>query len=119
MLWILPGVLDIERLKVSVAHTISLYPHTAGRLSWNEIDKLWQIKLTNEGVPITAGTTDLAFDDEFLKSDSRHPDIIDSLSTKQFRPDLLKLKPLVKFKVTSNQLGETAFHMAFSHLLGE
>jgi hypothetical protein len=76
-IWIYPGPLDIETLKFALSRALRDYPHAAGRLIRDSQTQKWRIKLTNEGVPITLGTTNLPHaSDEWFYNNERHPDLI-------------------------------------------
>ena len=51
----------VEKLIITLglAQTLRDYPHAAGRLSCDPKTQEWSIKLMNDGVPITVGTTKL------------------------------------------------------------
>ena len=133
--WIYPGPLDIKRLKIALSQTLRDYPHAAGRLQYESQTQKWYIKLTNEGVPITLGTTNLPYaPDEWFHTNERHPDligkeyyfakcitilkIIDPMPM-SFHPLELNNEPLLRFKLVNwETTGETSLSVAFCHLLG-
>lgn len=74
---VFPGPLDANKLKYALAQTLCDYPHAAGRLSYNKQTRKWSILLTNEGVPLTIGTTNLPYaHDEWFRNNERHPDLV-------------------------------------------
>ncbi|KAF8183382.1 hypothetical protein BJ912DRAFT_549261 [Pholiota molesta] len=131
-LWQYPGPLDVERLKSTLALTLSDYPLWAGRLARHPIkdgafgddvsESGWRIELDN-----TAGV-------QFSSVSTRHPGIfrpgyqdndlhrdfyegfeIPSVNLHGIHPD-----PLMKVKLTHWELtGETSITTTFCHTLGD
>ena len=78
--WVFPGPLVVEKLKTALTQTLHDYLHAAGRLSCNPKTREWHIKLTNECVSITIGTTNLPYaTDEWFQNNEDHPDLIGEL----------------------------------------
>lgn len=118
--WLLPGPLNIPRLKDALSLTLRDFPHCAGRLLHNEQENSWRLRLANEPVSITVGKNDeIEVTDDFMAGG--HPEISDSLVG--FRLVLSKEmeeEPLLRFRVTEwKQTGETSISMALSHAVGQ
>jgi hypothetical protein len=74
---VVPGALYVEKLRHALAQTLRDYPHVAGRLSCNPKTKEWRIRLTNDSVPITFGSTNLPYaTDEWFHNNEYHPELI-------------------------------------------
>jgi hypothetical protein len=119
IIWVFPGLLDLEKLKHVLAQTRRDYPHAAGRLLHEPSKKMWQIRLTNESIPISTGSTPNPgiFSDEFNHEKSL--EVLDSLKFPANPLDLVK-EPLVRFKLTSwEKTGETSLSVSFCHMLGD
>ncbi|KIM92455.1 hypothetical protein PILCRDRAFT_810513 [Piloderma croceum F 1598] len=115
--WVFPGPIDIEKLKVALAKTLHDYPHGAGRLSFDEKNRQWSIKLTNDAVPIITGTTDLIFTEELMATP--HPDLVESTPL-VLQPTPLLDEPLVKLKLVQwKNGGETSLTLSLHHSLGD
>jgi hypothetical protein len=141
---VFPGTLCVKKLRSALALTLRDYPHAAGRLSCDPKTQKWRIHLTNDGVPITVGSTNLSYPtDEWFHHNERHPDLLGSLSpfehigidlalTMRFVIDRLPMsfsasevgnepwsQPLVRFKLTIwEKTGETSLSVSASHILG-
>jgi len=77
---VFPGALCIEKLKHALAQTLRDYPHVAGRLSCDPKTQELSIRLTNDGVPVTVGSTNLPYaTDEWFHNNEHHPDIVGKL----------------------------------------
>src|ERR1700734_3456315 len=116
---VFPGPLDLEKLKNALAQTLRDYPHAAGRLLHEPSMKTWRIRLTNEGVPISTGSTQNPgiFSDKF--NHERSPEVLDSLKFPTNPRDIAK-EPLVRFKLTGwEKTGETSLSVSFCHMLGQ
>jgi hypothetical protein len=75
--WVFPGALHVEKLINALAQTLRDYPHVAGRLSCDPKIQKWCIRLTNDSVPITVGSTNLVYaTDEWFHHNEHHPDIV-------------------------------------------
>jgi hypothetical protein len=78
--WIFQGTLCVDTLENTFAQTLRDYPHAAGRLSCDRQTQEWRIRLTNDGVPITIGSTNLPYaTDEWFHNNGGHPDLIGEL----------------------------------------
>jgi hypothetical protein len=80
--FIFPGALCVEKLRKALAQTLRDYPHAAGRLACDTKTQNpeWSIKLTNDGVPITVGHTDMPYaTDEWFHNNEYHPDLVGKL----------------------------------------
>src|ERR1700729_1239478 len=74
---VFPGAISVEKLRSALAQTLRDYPHAAGRLSCDPKTQGWRIRLTNDGVPITVGSTNLPYaTDEWFHNNERHSDLI-------------------------------------------
>jgi hypothetical protein len=87
---VFPGALCIEKLIHALAQTLRDYPHIAGRLSCDLKTQELSIRLTNDGVPVTVGFTNLPYaTDEWFHNNEHHPDILGKLfSAPTLRPDV-------------------------------
>jgi hypothetical protein len=78
--WVFPDALCIKKLRNALALTLRDYPHVAGRLSCDPKTQEWRIRLTNDGVPITVGSTSLPpATDEWFHNNELHPDLVGEL----------------------------------------
>ena len=116
--WLLPGPLDIPCLKNAISRMLSDFPHCAGRLSYKEQKKAWQISLVNEAVCLTVGkNTEIQVNDEFMLDP--HPDVSDSIPMYIVASDEAKKEALVRFKVIEwTKTGETSISLSFCHVIG-
>jgi len=80
--WVFPHALCVEKLGNALAQTLRDYPHASGRLYCNQTTQEWRIKLTNDSVPITVGSTDLPYaTDEWFYNNENHADIVGKMSS--------------------------------------
>lgn len=140
--WVLPGPIDFKKFKHALSLALRDYPHRAGRLSYNEQSKQWRIRLNNEGVPITVGTTEHPgiYSPEF--NYERNPgesvlytihapnirltvcapisEFFDSIDESAFERYELNPAPLMKIKLTNfTKTGETTIMILFNHVTGK
>jgi len=117
--WVFPGAICLEKLKQALSKTLHNYPHAAGRFSYDNQRRQWQIKLTNDGVPVALGRTDLFLSDDLMRQQP-HPDVIDTSEFTTITPVDLFDQPLLKLKLVSwDQTGETSLSLAWNHGLGK
>jgi hypothetical protein len=137
-IWVIQGALCLDKLRRALAQTLRDYPHVAGRLSCDPKTQEVRIRLTNDGVPITVGSTNLSYaTDEWFHNNEHHPDLVgklfslvqavwilrfvtDRLPMTSFRPsDESSSQPLARFKITTWEMtGETSLSVAWWHILG-
>jgi Transferase family len=79
-IWVIQGALCLDKLRRALAQTLRDYPHVAGRLSCDPKTQEVRIRLTNDGVPITVGSTNLSYaTDEWFHNNEHHPDLVGKL----------------------------------------
>jgi len=79
-IWVIQGALCLDKLRCALAQTLRDYPHVAGRLSCDPKTQEVCIRLTNDGVPITVGSTNLSYaTDEWFHNNEHHPDLVGKL----------------------------------------
>jgi hypothetical protein len=71
---------SISRNLRVLSRTLHDYPHAAGRIGYDDQSHRWQIKLTNDTVPITLGTTELLLNKDLMRQ-SPHPEVVNSMHT--------------------------------------
>ncbi|KIM79320.1 hypothetical protein PILCRDRAFT_564103 [Piloderma croceum F 1598] len=121
-IWVIQGALCFDKLRRALAQTLRDYPHVAGRLSCDPKTQEVRIRLTNDGVPITVGSTNLSYaTDEWFHNNEHHPDLVDRLPMMSFHPSDEPLsQPLARFKITTWKMtGETSLSVAWWHILGD
>jgi hypothetical protein len=116
--WVFPSAICLEKLKQALSKTLHDYPHAAGRFSYDSQGRKWQIKLTNDGVPVVLGRTNLFLNDDLMRQQP-HPDVIDASVFPPITPVDLFDQPLLKLKLVSwDQTGEASLSLAWNHGLG-
>lgn len=79
--WVVPGPIDVERLRYAISHALTLHPTAAGRLSYDEGTEKFRLNLNNEGVLLTVMPdcpTPGPWQEGF--EHFRHPDLIGKIS---------------------------------------
>ena len=85
--WVFPGVLCVEKLRNALAQALRDYPQAAGRLSCDPETQEWRIRLTNDGVLVTVGSTNLPYaTDEWFHNNEHHPDLIGKIVFSHNKP---------------------------------
>lgn len=117
--WLVPGLLDICRLKEALSLTLRDFPHFCGLLSLDENTKSRRLLLSNKPVRLTVGkNTTVELTDEVMNES--HPDIADTLPIAFQASEEIAREPLVRFRVTEwMKTGETTITITCCHLLSK
>ncbi|KLO13166.1 hypothetical protein SCHPADRAFT_928746 [Schizopora paradoxa] len=110
--FILPGPIDISRLKKAISAWLTLVPHAAGRFSRGK-DRSWAIKLSYP-IPITVSSYSGTYTDEEVYD--AFPPFLDPLPWTYEPPQDPENHPLTRFKITNIlRSGETAVAIHMCH----
>ncbi|KAF8550951.1 hypothetical protein OG21DRAFT_353811 [Imleria badia] len=118
--WVLPGMLDEEKLCNALAQNLQDYHYAVRRLSFDEVSGRWKLAFNeNAGIPITFGVTTRPsiMSDDF--DHEKHPDYVDGHPLVLDRDlNASGEHPLLTLKVVEGN-GETTLTLGWCHILGD
>ncbi|KAH8109365.1 hypothetical protein DFH11DRAFT_1515645 [Phellopilus nigrolimitatus] len=115
--WLIPCLMDIQRLKIAIAQALAAYPHVCGRLKRLE-DGNWKIVLSKSAIPLIVTTGDRTPTDKQL-SEGDCP-VFDPLPWLHAPPVDVENHPLIRWKVTNYpSCNECVIVITSCHVLGD